>query len=284
MLWGMGIVLAVLAVTPARAGEDPVAATARAVEARLDARVGVFVVDTGGGTTWAYRADERFPMASTFKALACGALLARIQAGEESADTSVPIEAQDLVSYAPVTKTLVGQRVPVLDLCAITLRTSDNTAANKILEHVEGPAGLTRFVRALGDETTRLDRWETALNEGIPDDPRDTTSPRAMATTLRALVLGPILSEDGRLRLVRWLESNAVSGSLLRAGVPADWRIADRSGAGGHGTRGLTAVAWPPGRAPLVIAIYLTKTEAPMADRDAAIADIGRALVAALDD
>nr|WP_245195531.1 class A beta-lactamase [Aureimonas populi] len=266
----------------AAAAEDRVVETAREIEQRLGARVGLAIHDLESGTSWRHNADERFPMASTFKALACAGLLARVDAGEEDAGRTVTIEAEDLVAHAPVTEKLVGQEVSLHDLCAATMATSDNPAANAIIDSLGGPGGVTAFVRSLGDETTRLDRRETELNEGTPGDPRDTTSPAAISATLRELVLGSALSAGSRGQLTEWLVANEVGGPLLRAGIPAGWRIGDRTGAGGHGTRGIVAVMWPPEREPIVAAIYVTETAASMDDRNLAIAEIGRALSAAI--
>jgi beta-lactamase class A len=252
--------------------------TARRIEAQLEARVGLAILDTGSGVSSQYRAEERFPMASTFKVLACAALLARADAGKEDPDRRVAVAASDLVTYSPVTESLVGQDVSLRALCAATMSTSDNTAANKVLEALGGPEGVTDFLRLLGDETTRLDRWETALNEGAAGDPRDTTSPAAMAASLQALVLGDALSARSRAQLTRWLVENQTGGPLLRAGIPDNWRIGDRTGAGGQGTRGVVAVIWPPRQFPLVVVVYITGTKASMDARNAAIAEIGKAL------
>jgi beta-lactamase class A len=262
---------------PAEEATDPMVQLAAALEARLDARIGLVIHDLESPRSWEYRADERFPMASTFKALACAALLS---GGEAVAATPVLIEASDLEAHSPVTKDLVGHTVAVSSLCEATLRTSDNTAANYVLEILGGPDAVTAFARAMGDEVTRLDRWEPELNEGLPGLLSDTTSPRAMASLLEALVLGDALATAAQQQLTAWLLSNAVGDPLLRAGVPADWRVADRTGAGGHGTRGIVAVMWPPQREPIVAAIYLTETTASMADRNAAFAEIGATLAA----
>jgi beta-lactamase class A len=260
---------------PSTAAGDAITEAAQAAEKALKARVGVAVIDTGNGRTWLHRPDERFPMASTFKALACGALLKQ---GEKRMRTEVTIAEADLLEYAPVAKTMVGKTVSASELCAITLRTSDNTAANKVLDVLGGPQAVTAFVRDLGDATTRLDRTEPTLNESKPGDPRDTTSPQAMTQTLRALLLGSALDDDGRKQLTTWMESNEVGGPLLRAGIPRDWRIADRTGAGSFGTRGVIAVMWPPEHAPVVAAVYMTGTKASMDERNAAIAKIGKAI------
>nr|AMP54136.1 CARB-PSE [uncultured bacterium] len=270
--------ICVIYVQAAVASEDPVLEAARQAEAQLDARVGLAVYDTGSGANWLFNADGSFPMGSTFKVLACGVLLARADAGDEDLDRFVEIVQTDLVTYSPVTETWVGRNVSLGEICAATMRTSDNTAANKVLEALGGPGSLTAFLRSLGDQTTRLDRWETDLNEGTPGDPRDTTSPAAMAASFQKFVLGDVLSTSSRETLTDWLLGNEVGGPLLRAGLPEDWRIGDRTGAGGHGSRGIVAVLWPPGRAPLIAAIYLTETQATLEGRDAAIAAIGRAI------
>lgn len=261
----------------AEAVENLITDAARAAEMGLDARVGVAIYDTGNGTHWLYNADERFPMVSTFKVLACGAFLARSDAGYDRTQL-VSIGSADLVDYSPVTKEWVGQEVSLDALCATTLRTSDNTAANKVLTALGGPSAVTTFLRTIGDDTTRLDRWETALNEATPGDLRDTTTPAVMASTLQKLLLRDALSPSARKTLTEWLIANEVGGPLLRAGLPDDWRVGDRTGAGGYGSRGIVAIVWPPERAPLIAAIYITQTEASMEQRNAAIAAIGKAL------
>ncbi len=253
---------------------------AREIERRLGARVGLAIYDTASNSSWTYRAGERFPMTSTFKALACGALLHDVDRGRTALDRTVRIGQADLIPYAPVMERLVGHDVSLGATCAAALRTSDNVAGNKILESIGGPAGLTGFLRSIGDATTRLDRREPDLNEAMPGDARDTTTPAAIATTLRALVLGDALTSPSRQQLTEWLVADEVGGPLLRAGLPAGWQVADRTGAGGHGARGVIAVVWPPGRAPIVAAIYMADTDATMDERNHAIAELGRALAA----
>lgn len=262
----------------AKADKNLILDAARQAEIQLNARVGLAIYDTGSGASWLYNADERFPMVSTFKVLACGALLAQIDAGCDDINRLVSIAQADLVTYSPVSAVWVGQEVSLNALCRATMRTSDNTAANKVLEVLGGPDAVTAFLRSIGDAVTRLDRWELELNEATPDDARDTTTPAAMADTLEELLLGDALSPSAKQTLTKWLVSNEMGGPLLRAGIPDDWRIGDRTGAGGHGSRGVVAIILPPERAPLIAAIYITQTEASMEQRNAAIAAIGRAL------
>lgn len=256
---------------------DTVTAVAQAVETRLGMRVGFAVIDTGGGKTLTYRADERFAMASTFKALACASALS---GGQAVLDKQTRITKADLRPHSPVTEKRVGTRLSTRRLCEITLRTSDNAAANAVLAAIGGPPALTTFLKGIGDGTTRLDRYEPELNQATPGDPRDTTTPKAMAETLRRLLLDGALEPGARDQLEAWMAANAVAGGLLRAELPAGWTIADRGGAGGHGTRGVIALLRPPEGPPLVVAIYMDGRKHPLKVRDAAIAEIGKAIFA----
>ncbi|MFG1400752.1 class A beta-lactamase [Xanthobacter sediminis] len=265
---------------PARA--ETLAPRLAEIEARTGGRLGVAIRDTGSGRRWSHRADERFPLMSTFKAFACAAVLAKVDRGAALLDAPVTVTPADIQPHSPVTGAHAGGRLSLGALCAAATAVSDNAAANLILAQIGGPEGLTRFMRAMGDEATRLDRWETALNAGTPGDPRDTTTPAAAARSLEALLLADVLSPASRGQLTAWLEADAVAGALLRAGLPAGWRIADRTGAGGHGSRGIIAMMWPPGRPPVVAAVYLTQTDLSLEARDAVMAEIGRALVEVL--
>lgn len=259
---------------------SPLLEIVKTVEQRLDARVGVSLYDSVTGETWDYQGDVRFPMTSTFKTLACAALLARVDEGTENLDRRITFNKDDLVTYSPVTETRTGEPGMTLgEICEATMATSDNTAANLVLNTIGGPGSVTGFVRALGDGITRLDRTETTLNEAAPGDPRDTTTPNAMVGNLRKLVLSNALATDSRDRLIAWLKGNRVSDNILRSVLPRDWQIGDRSGAGGYGSRSIAAVLWPPNREPLVLAIYITETEASFNERNKAIAEIGRVVV-----
>lgn len=259
---------------------SPLLEVVKTVEQRLDARVGVTLYDSATGETWDYQGDARFPMTSTFKTLACAALLARVDGGTEDLDRRVTFNKDDLVTYSPVTQTRTGEPGMTLgEICEATMATSDNTAANLVLNAIGGPGNVTGFVRALGDKVTRLDRTEPTLNEATPGDPRDTTTPNAMVGNLRKLVLSDTLANDSRNRLISWLKGNRVSDNLLRSALPRDWQIGDRSGAGGYGSRSIAAVLWPPNSEPLILAIYITETEASFDERNKAIAEIGRVVV-----
>lgn len=253
-----------------------------AIEAAVAGRLGVAVLDTATGALAGHRLDERFAMCSTFKALAAAFVLARVDAGQERLARTVVIRQADLLEWAPVSSKRVGAAMSVGELCEAAITVSDNTAANLLLASFGGPPALTAFLSRTGDDATRLDRTEPALNEGRPGDPRDTSTPRAMARTLRELALGNVLSQAGRTQLLRWMTANTTGDKRLRAGVPPDWRVADKTGTGRLGTTNDMGLLWPPGRAPLVVVSYLTECKAPADAREAALADVARAVAGRL--
>lgn len=262
---------------------SPLGQSFRSIEQRLGGRVGAYILDTGTGQTWTHRAEERFPLNSTVKAFACAAVLARVDRGQEDLSRTVTFTKSDVVFHSPVVEKVAGgPGMSVADVCAAAMVQSDNAAANAALKRIGGPAGFTAFMRSIGDDKTRLDRWEPEMNEARPGDPRDTTTPATAAASLQRLVLGDVLASPSRQRLTDWLLGNAVSGPLLRAGLPAGWRVADRTGAGGHGSRSIIAVIWPPERPPVIAAVYLTGAKGDLGTRNRAIAEVGTALAATL--
>lgn len=264
---------------PARAVADPLEDVVAAIETRLGARVAMTVLDDATGRAWHHRATEPVAMASTFKVLAAAAMLARVDRGEDRLERRVVFSKATLVPYSPATETRVGEPgMTLAEIAEAAITLSDNTAGNLLLESIGGPRGLTAFLRSIGDDVTRLDRWEPELNEAAPGDPRDTTTAAAFARSLRELVIGRALSAGSRERLTGWMVGDLVGGPVLRAGLPQTWTIADKTGAGGNGARGVVAVVWPKDRKPLTVAIYLAETKASMAERNAAIAEIGAAL------
>lgn len=254
---------------------------ARQIEAETGGRAGLAVLDMAGlpGPQW--RADERFAMMSTFKPLACAAYLDR---ESRAADIQAHrLSAEDIVTYSPVMQERVGREISGAEACAAALRMSDNTAANILLDMIDGPAGLTAFLRVNGDEMTRLDRYETELNTARPGDPRDTTTPAALLASYQSLLLGEMIHPDARERVTDWMRQNQVSPRLLRLDAPPGWTIADRSGAGGYGSRAYIALIEIDGRSPILLTAFLTETELTIAERDihlrrlalAALAELG---------
>ncbi|MDX1491661.1 MAG: class A beta-lactamase [Pseudohongiellaceae bacterium] len=251
----------------------------RAIEESLGARLGVVLSDHHSNILLSYNGEQRFPMCSTFKLIAVSAVLARVDAGDYSLADRVSIAASELVSYSPITENRLGDNTMSLaEVCSAALMYSDNTAGNKLLERLGGPGSVTRFARSLGDPVTRLDRWETELNEAAIDDPRDTTSPRAMVGLLNKLVLGDTLSSSSRDQLLEWMRSNTTGDEKLRAGFPAHWLVAEKTAGGGNGSMADVGVAWPQTNRPVCIAVYMTETTASFPARNAAIALIARTI------
>jgi beta-lactamase class A len=250
-----------------------------ALEGESGGRLGVAVLHTGSGGFVGHRADERFPMCSTFKLLAAAAVLRRVDEGKEKLDRRVKFATSDLVVNSPITKERAGgEGMSVAELCAAAMTVSDNTAGNLILASLGGPQALNDYARSLGDTVTRLDRIEPDLNEALPDDPRDTTAPAAMLKNIQALVLGRALSENSKEQLIAWLVGNKTGDARLRARLPASWRVGDKTGSGEHGTTNDVGVAWPPQSAPVLIAVYLTGTAANGEARNRTIAAVGSAI------
>jgi beta-lactamase class A len=237
----------------------------------------VYALDTGSGRSIAYRAHERFPMCSTFKLLLVGAVLALVDERNESLARLVGYGNADMIANSPVTSAHLNKAsLTVSQLCAAAIEHSDNTAANLLIHSLLGPAGVTKFARKIGDPVTRLDRDEPQLNSAVPGDPRDTTSPAAMAADAQALVLGNVLSAHLRAQLRAWLVADETGTQRLRAGVPATWREGDKTGTGDRGTANDVAIFWPPQRAPIVVAAYATGMTVSASAQDAILANVGR--------
>lgn len=250
------------------------------LERTFGARLGLYLVDTGTGREVGFRADERFAYASTHKVFSAAAILRRTPV--EALDRMVTYGPGDVVSYSPITERHAGTGMPLRAVLDAALRYSDNTAANLMFRELGGPAGLATALRGIGDATTHVDRVETALNEAEPGDLRDTSTPRALAAGLRAFTLGTALPEDRRALLVEMMRLNTTGGTLIRAGVPAGWQIADKSGTAAYGTRNDIAVVWPPQRAPIVLVILSGRRAKDATYDDRLIAQAATAALKAL--
>ncbi|QIO89241.1 class A beta-lactamase [Stenotrophomonas rhizophila] len=229
-----------------------------ALEAASGGRLGVTLLDTASGRRIGHRQDERFPMCSTFKFVLCAAVLRQVDAGRLDLDKRVPMRAEDLIDHAPVTRRHIGKDLTVRDLCRATMITSDNPAANLLLGVVGGPPAVTRFLREHGDAVTRNDRLEPEMNRFAPGDPRDTTSPAAMAASLQRFLLGQVLAPASRQQLADWLIDNETGDERLRAGLGSTWRVGDKTGSNGKDTTNDIAMLWPmAGGTPWVLTSYL---------------------------
>jgi beta-lactamase class A len=254
-----------------------------AIEARLGGRFGVAALDTGSGKRFDCRADERFPMCSTFKFLAAAAVLKRVDEKQDQLDRFISYDAKDILEYAPVTKVHLKEGGMTLGaLCKAAIEQSDNTAGNLLLDAIGGPPGVTNFARSLGDRVTRLDRKEPELNSAIPGDDRDTTTPGSMLTDMTRILTGDVLSRSSRRQLEDWLQRNKTGETMIRAGVPTNWIIGDKTGRGANGATNDIAIMRPPDRAPVLLAIYSVGSTATANDRAAAIAEVAKIVAESL--
>lgn len=256
--------------------EDKVREALFALDRKHGGRLGVAILDSGSGRIVAHRGEERFAMCSTFKFVAAAFALARVDRGEEELERRVSYSKADLITYSPVTEKHVERGLTVAEICDAAVTLSDNTAGNLLLDSFGGPKGLTDYMRSLGDEASRLDRREPELNEARTGDPRDTTTPVAMAGVLRQTVLGGALSPASRQQLTAWLVANKTGDKRLRAGVPKGWRIGEKTGTGNNNATNDVGVIWPPGRAALVVTAYYAETSAALPEREAVLAEVGR--------
>jgi beta-lactamase class A len=249
------------------------------LERTLVGRLGVFALNTANGDRLSYRADEYFPMCSTFKVLLASAILKRSTQIDGLMQQRIKYQQNDLVTYSPITERYVKDGMTVDALCAAALQYSDNTASNLLMTILGGPGAVTTFARSIGDRQFQLDRWETALNSSIPGDRRDTSTPNAMASSLQRLAFGDALEPRLQLQLRVWLQGNTTGAARIRAGVPADWQVGDKTGTGDYGTANDIGLLWPPRRAPIVVAIYTTQGEKDAKARNDVIALAARIVV-----
>lgn len=223
------------------------------LEKEFDAKLGIYALDTDTNQTVTYQSDKRFAYASTHKALAVGVLLQKKSI--EDLNQRVLYTREDLVNYNPITEKYVDRGMTLKELADASLRYSDNTAQNLILKQLGGYSEFKKSLREIGDTVTNPERFEPELNEVHPGDVHDTSTPKALATSLQAFALGDVLSTEKRDLLIDWMKRNTTGDNLIRAGVPGGWEVADKTGSGSYGTRNDIAIIWPPNKKPIVLAI-----------------------------
>jgi beta-lactamase class A len=258
--------------------------TLQALESRAGGRLGVCILNTATGHQVGNRMDERFAMCSTFKLPLAAMLLREADLGRLRLTDIIRFSQKDMVPHAPVTgPNLEKGGMTVAALAEAAQVTSDNVAANLLLRQVGGPVGFTAILRSIGDRTTRLDRFEPALNLVLPGEVHDTTTPRAMAETISKVVAGDLLTNASRERLIAWMVATRTGDKRIRAGLPKDWRAGDKTGTANADTMtdkvNDIAAAWPPGKAPIVVAAYYDSDKRSMDIRDedqAVLAETGR--------
>jgi beta-lactamase class A len=220
--------------------------------------IGVHCVDFDTGRNINYRDAELFAVCSTFKTYAAASVLQKAQWGQLRLDDEVQIDPAALVANSPVTQAHAGATLTLAELCRAALQQSDNTAGNLLLQAIGGPQAIADFARQLGDDATRLDRWETELNSAVPGDPRDTSTPHMLGRGYRNLLTTDVLAPPQRQQLEDWMRGNVTSS--MRPGLPAGWTCADKTGSGDYGsTNDIGMVYGPDGRR--VILSVMTRSQ-----------------------
>ena len=253
--------------------------TLKALHKRVGGRLGVHILDSQSGRRIAYDDGSRYAMASTFKLMLAAALLWQVDKKAFTLEYELPISAGDLLPTSPdvEAKLKTGTTsMSVRDLCAAIVISSDNAAANILLKGIGGPSAFTTFMRSIGDEKTRLDRNEPGLNANLPGDPRDTTTPRAMVDSMLRVFTQDVITVRSRALLIDWMMQSRTGLDRVRAGIPPGWQVGDKTGTGMSGAVNDLALAWPPGRRPILIAVYMSESKLPLKDLAAAHAEIGR--------
>lgn len=236
-------------------------------------RLGVYAINTADNTVIQYHADQRFPMCSTFKAIAVAAVLKRSTVDQNLLQQKINYQKKDLVIHSPVTEKHLSEGMTVAQLCEAAVEFSDNGATNLLLKKIGGPNAVNAFTRSINDTTFRLDRYEPLMSSALPGDLRDTTTPSAMAKSLQEITLGSTLGQTQRQLLLTWLKNNTTGDHRIRAAVPKNWQVGDKTGTGDYGTTNDIGIIWPPQRSPIVITIYFTKKEKLASSQDKVIAD-----------
>lgn len=252
------------------------------LENKSGGKLGLTVVDTSDGTTYSWRGDEKFPLCSTSKVMVVAAILKKSESDTNPLAKKITINKSDMVNYNPITSKYIDSSMTITELSKAALQYSDNAAMNKLLSYLGGPRYATQFARTIGDKAYRLDRNEPGLNTAIPGDSRDTTTPSAMAETLNKLILGNALKKEQKAKLTEWMKGNTTGLNSIKAGLPAEWIVADKTGSGDYGTTNDVAVIWPKNHAPVILTTYFTQPEKDASARKDVLASAAKLIAEAI--
>jgi len=248
------------------------------IRERVGGRLGVHALDSQSGKRWGIDENSRYAMASTFKLPLAAAILWQVDRKAFTLDHTLAIERKDFLPNSPAFEAKLSagrEAMTIRELCAAVITQSDNAAANVLLKGIGGPPALTAFFRTLGDDTSRLDRHEPALNTNIQTDPRDTTTPRAMVDSMLHMFTQDVLTLTSRALLIDWLIASRTGLDRVRAGLPKAWNPGDKTGTGENGAFNDLVIAYPPDRRPVFVAVYMSESTLGPKELAAAHADIG---------
>ncbi|GFE63846.1 class A beta-lactamase [Litoreibacter roseus] len=215
------------------------------IELSLLGDIGVYALDSENDRASGWSEDYRQPSNSTVKFLIATAVLYRVDAGQERLDRGIHVDDMMPLSHSPVLENAHGDTMPVSAICAAMMTRSDNAAANLLLESLGGPQSLTLWLRQMGDQVTRVDRYLPDLTTPPESPDSDSTTPAQMVRNMRTFLTGSAQLEGSRLLLKNWMTENATGAHRLRAGVPQGWQVADRTGTGSDGRTSTIAAIYP---------------------------------------
>lgn len=270
------ISLSCFATKPQKIEQSTTEKALKRLEETYHGRIGVFALNTKNKRTFHYRATEPFPLASTAKLMVVAAVLKKGSENNSWLNQTVHYTKQTLITYSPITKQHIDSGMTIRDLCQAAIIVSDNTAMNLLIKQLGGINAVNQFAHSIGNKSFRLDRLEPNLNSAIPGDLRDTSTPSDMAYSLQTLLLSNELKAEQQKQLVNWLINNKTGDEKIRAGVPKDWIVGDKTGAGDYGTTNDIAIIWPPNQEPIILAIYFTQSEKSNSNSDHIIAEASK--------
>lgn len=267
----------------------------------------------GRGDKILVNADQPFPMASTFKVAVAGVILAKVDCGQLSLDQLVPVDPAMVVQSEGLAAIFrhPGVSVSVVNLLELMMTVSDNTATDVLTKLAGGPAAVTAWVRGQGVLGLRVDR-DTAgiirdffgirsgpfpealqaalkadpqleekgddISPAFDADPRDTSTPRAMAALLERIFGGQALKPASTTLLNEIMERNTTGKARIRGRLPAGTPVAEKTGTIGGSLNDVGLITLPGNRGRVVIAAFVKQSGKPFDDRERAIADISRAV------
>jgi beta-lactamase class A len=229
------------------------------LEKSAHGRLGISAIDTNNNYQIEYKDNERFAFCSVNKVIGVSAILKQNMKDKNLLQQKIKYQKKDIVDYSPITEKNAAREMTISELCAAAIKYSDNTAINLLMKKLGGLDAVNRFARSIGDNQFRIDRWEPELSTAIPGDIRDTTTPLAMTTSFQKLTYGDVLAAPQHDLLITWLLENTTGNERIRAGVPKNWSVGDKTGTGEYGTTNDVAIIWPTNCKPIIMTIFFTQ-------------------------
>ncbi|MDU2310145.1 MAG: class A beta-lactamase [Staphylococcus epidermidis] len=204
------------------------------LEKKYNANIGVYALDTKSGKEVKFNADKRF---------------------------ALHINKDDIVAYSPILEKYVGKDITLKELIEASMKYSDNTANNKIINEIGGIKKIKKRLKKLGDKVTNPVRYEIELNYYSPKSKKDTSTPAAFGKTLNKLIANGKLSKKNKNFLLDLMLNNKNGDTLIKDGVPKDYKVADKSGqAITYASRNDVAFVYPKNQSePIILVIFTNK-------------------------